>query len=193
MIFYYLVSTSYGQGDIRTTEKQWVMSFLTWRFRQTPKYLHTICLQLLDRCNLAAFFGQFWPVFLDFHVFYVNRALCWGLIWHRASQKLYQGQMLWVKVMKLSQFFDFFYKKIKKMRYFGRLPNFKMLYLLNCWADSVQPVGLDCWNTVFFIPGSFIMSFLVICRLFACKCCKGIKFWPFLAIFGSFFWIFRYS
>ena len=63
MIFYYLVSTSYGQGDIRTTEKQWVLSFLTWRFRQTPKYLHTICLQLLDRCNLAAFFGQFWPVF----------------------------------------------------------------------------------------------------------------------------------
>ena len=52
--------------------------------------------------------GQF---FLDFQVFVVNRALCWGLIWHRASHKLYQGQMLWVKVMKLSQLFDFFYKK----------------------------------------------------------------------------------
>ena len=156
-------------------------------------YLQTICLQLLDRCNLAAFLGQFWPFFFNFQVFYVNRALCWGLIWHRASHKLYQGQMLWVKVMKLSQFFDFFYKKIKKMRYFGQLPNFKMLYLLNRWADSVQPVGLDCWNTVFFIPGSFIMCFLVICRLFACKCWKGVKLWQFLAIFGSFFWIFRYS
>ena len=36
MIFYCLVSVSYSQGDIRTIEKQWVMSFLTWRFRQTP-------------------------------------------------------------------------------------------------------------------------------------------------------------
>ena len=34
MIFYCLVSVSYSQGDIRTTEKQWVMSLLTWRFRQ---------------------------------------------------------------------------------------------------------------------------------------------------------------
>ena len=76
---------------------------------------------------------------------------------------------------------------LQKVRYFGRLPNFKMLYLLNRWADSVQPVGLDCWNTVFFIPGSFIVCFLVICRLFACNCWKGVNFWPFLAIFGSFF------
>ena len=36
MIFYCLDSVSYSQGDIRTIEKQWVMSFLTWRFRQTP-------------------------------------------------------------------------------------------------------------------------------------------------------------
>ena len=73
------------------------------------------------------------------------------------------------------------------MRYFGRLPNFKMLYLPNCFANSVQPIGLDCWNTVFFIPDSFNMCLLVICRLFACKCWKGVKFWPFMAIFGSFF------
>ena len=36
MIFYCLVSVSYSQGDIRTIEKQWVMSLLTWRFRQPP-------------------------------------------------------------------------------------------------------------------------------------------------------------
>ena len=75
---------------------------------------------------------------------------------------------------------------LQKMRYFGQLPNFTMLYLLNCWADSVQPVGLDCWNTVFFIPGSFIMCFLVICRLFACNCWGGVNFWPFWANFFGF-------
>ena len=62
----------------------------------------------------------------------------------QGKSQIVSGTNVKVKVMKLSQFFYFFYKKNKKMRYFGQLPNFKMLYLLNRWADSVQPVGLDC-------------------------------------------------
>ena len=56
MIFYCLVSVSNSQGDIRTIEKQWVMSLLTWRFRQPPVACPGICLMtgnisLMTQCG----------------------------------------------------------------------------------------------------------------------------------------------
>ena len=56
MIFYCLVSVSYSQGDIRIIEKQWVMSLLTWRFRQPPVY----CYQIGTRICQLKFDLQSW-------------------------------------------------------------------------------------------------------------------------------------
>ena len=84
-------------------------------------------------------------------------------------------------------FWFFQQKNQKNWNIFGWLFNLKMLYLLNHWANSVQPVGADCWNTGFFIPGNLIICSWVIRRLFACNCWMGIILQPILANCGQFF------
>ena len=82
----------------------------------------------------------------------------------------------------------FWPKKGSQWSIYGQFSNFKMLYLLNRWTNSVQPVDADCWNAVFFTPGYLMIYSWVIRRLFACNCWMGIILQPFMDIWSRGWW-----